>query len=224
MDRNAWDNGSPKSAWLDALWFVDNNGRFVHHRHSIFCLCTLHKTLNVVMMRCQFTHNALGAAPNNAGQVAGCFARGLLVGAAGAVAVSGIAVGAVTLGAPVAAVTIAVGAVAAITGGITGAQSILNVVHGNYAAAAYGSGTLVGGVVAGGLNAANTVFGLTGEYGTPFTDVSNEASMNVYQNPGQSYGSALVAASGQGPTQGGASLATGTIGSALSWLGGAGCN
>lgn len=59
---------------------------------------------------------------------------------------------------------------------------------------------------------------------TPFTGVSNEANMNVYQNPGQSYGSALVAASGQGPTQGGASLATGAIGSALSWLGGAGCN
>jgi len=64
MDRNAWDNGSPKSAWLDALWFVDNHGRFVHHRHSIFCLCTLHKRLNVVMMRCQFTHNAMGNAPN----------------------------------------------------------------------------------------------------------------------------------------------------------------
>ena len=70
----------------------------------------------------------------------------------------------------------------------------------------------------------DTFFGMTGEYGTPFTGISNEARMNVYQNPGQSYGPALAAASAKGPTQGGAALGTGAIGSALSWLGGAGCH
>jgi len=65
---------------------------------------------------------------------------------------------------------------------------LFNVGHGNYAAAAYGSGTMVGGVLAGGLDAGSTVFGMTGEYGTPFTGVANENSMNISPEPGAELG------------------------------------
>jgi uncharacterized protein RhaS with RHS repeats len=45
-----------------------------------------------------------------------CFGKGVVVGAAGALVVGALAAGAVTLGAPVAAVTLALGAVAVVGG------------------------------------------------------------------------------------------------------------
>jgi len=166
------------------------------------------------------------SAPNNPGHIAGCFARGAVVGAAGALAVGLVGTAAVAVGAPVAAVTIGLGAVAAVGFGATVFTSGVDAYTGNYAGAAYGVGSLVGGLVAGAGNAANTVMGLTGETGTPLG--ASEAGLGIVRQPGQNWFQALVGASAKGPTQNSAALATGTAGSGLAsvlnWLGGAGCH
>jgi hypothetical protein len=91
-----------------------------------------------------------------------CFPRGAAVEAGWALVVRGLAVGAVTLGAPAAAVT----GILLVTGGIGGASTLYsagtNIANGNYTGAAYDVGTLGGGVAAGGV-----IGGVVGDSITP---------------------------------------------------------
>jgi hypothetical protein len=80
----------------------------------------------------------------------GCFARGVAVGAGGALLVAGAAVGAVALGAPAAVVTGALLLAGGIGGGLTAASTYNDIRSGNYAGAAYNVGSVVGGVTVGG--------------------------------------------------------------------------
>jgi RHS repeat-associated protein len=80
-----------------------------------------------------------------------CFVKGAAVGAAGALAVGAVTVGAVALGAPVAAVTGALGAAAVIGAVALYVDSYAHYATDNSAGLAYNAGSLVGGLLAGGL-------------------------------------------------------------------------
>ena len=153
---------------------------------------------------------APASAPNTGGPgKGGCFARGLLVGAGGALLVAGGAVAAVTLGAPAAVVT----GVLLVGGAIGGASTIYsagsNIANGNYAAAAYDVGSLTGGVVVGGL------------VGGPVGDSINPPATrgwSLSNDLGNAYNSALGSVGGwlgTGPDAAAAGGATAAGGSGL---------
>jgi len=103
----------------------------------------------------RFTANAFlftteGRPSRNWKHTAGCFARGLAVGAGGALVVAGAAAGAAALGVPAAVVTGGLAVVGVAGGTITLVSGINDVRSGNYAGVAYGAGSLVGGFAAGG--------------------------------------------------------------------------
>ncbi len=80
---------------------------------------------------------------------AGCFVRGAVVGAGGALVIAGVAAGTVALGAPAAVVTGGLAAVGVVGGAMTGYSLIRDIQSGNYSGAAFGAGSIVGGVAVG---------------------------------------------------------------------------
>jgi hypothetical protein len=79
----------------------------------------------------------------------GCFLKGAAVGAVGAAGIAVLSVGAVTLGAPVAAVTGGLGGLAVIGGTALGIDGIQQIKSGNSGGIAYDLGSLAGGVAVG---------------------------------------------------------------------------
>jgi hypothetical protein len=161
-----------------------------------------------------------GLAANNTPNKVGCFVKGLKNGATGAVIVAGATIIASTVLAP----EVVTGGLLLAAGYGTAklASSVWNNFHnGNQAGLAYNAGSVLGGIVVGGATAYPTRYAITGETNLP-TGIGDffGAGKGIYVNPGQSVWSAVRAAFAKGPDLGGAGLATGIAGGAVS----TGCN
>ncbi len=97
-----------------------------------------------------------------------CFLKGAAIGAAGALVVGGVAVLATTLGAPVAAVTLGLGALAVAGGMMMGIDVASNIMDKNWDGLAYNVGSLFGGAVAGGASGRSVAQGINGKPSGPF--------------------------------------------------------
>jgi hypothetical protein len=91
-----------------------------------------------------------------------CLAKGALVGAAGAVAIGIVSVGVVALCAPVAAVTLGLGALAVIGGGFTAGDIGLAIRASNWDRLAYDLGGIAGRAAAGGIAGGKISWGING--------------------------------------------------------------
>jgi RHS repeat-associated protein len=146
----------------------------------------------------------------------GCFARGLAVGVGGALVVAGAAAGAVALGAPAAVVTGGLLLVGVVGGTMTVVSGINDFKSGNYAGAAYGAGSIVGGLAAG-----SVVGGAVGDRINPPATRGWSFSRDIANRYKPSLGS-VVKWLGTGPDAGAAAGATGLGAGIMAFLRG-GC-
>lgn len=104
----------------------------------------------------------------SAQSVALCFLKGAAVGAAGALVVGGAAVLLTTLGAPVAAVTLGLGALAIGGAIMLGVDVGQNIQDRNWDGLAYNIGSVIGGAAAGGASGRSVAQGINGKPSGPF--------------------------------------------------------
>jgi hypothetical protein len=156
-----------------------------------------------------------GGAPSNAGHIAGCFSKGLVAGAATAVAVGVVAaVAAPVIGAT--AVTVGLGALAvAGTAALVGTSGA-DIYNRNWGGLAYNAGTVVGGLAGGFAGGARTATAIDPNATPGYSPSSWKAQ--AYDPSQGSLGSWF----GSGPTHASAGLAN-SGGGFLSSLLGAGC-
>jgi hypothetical protein len=102
-----------------------------------------------------------------------CFLKGAAAGAAGDVVVGALAVGAVTLGAPVVAVTRVLGVVAAAGGIALGIDVIGSIRNGNWDGLAFNLGSLAGSSVVGGIGGRALAEGINGVPSPPWSPASD---------------------------------------------------
>jgi hypothetical protein len=150
-----------------------------------------------------------------------CLLKGAAVGAGGAIAVGLVGVAAVTVGAPVAAVTAALGGLAILGGVTTGADIGLAIKSSNWDRLAYDLGGIGGGAAVGGLGGRAIAEGINGVPSRPWSwglDQSQGYKPNL-GNPWQWLGT--------GPKPASAGFSTGAAGSGVATGVGAGtcgCN
>jgi len=155
----------------------------------------------------------------SASSAAWCFVKGAARGAAGAAVVGGIAVGVVALGAPVAAVTVGLGAVAIAGTAVWGWNTGTDIANSNWNGLAYDVGSAVGGAVAAGVGGRAVAEGVNGVPSPPWS-WSSDAAQHFDPNMGSVWDWF-----GTGPNPGSAagSTAAGGAGSAMAGRN-CGCN
>jgi RHS repeat-associated protein len=106
--------------------------------------------------------NPFGLSPFNFGSASTCFLKGAGNGALGALAVGGLAVSAAAFGAPVAAVTVGLGALAIGGGDLLGYNVYGDIVNSNWNGLAYNLGSLAGSSAVGGAGGRAIAEGING--------------------------------------------------------------
>jgi RHS repeat-associated protein len=144
----------------------------------------------------------------SAGSLTKCFLKGAAGGAVGALVMGGLAVGAAALGAPVAAVTGALGILAVAGGAVLGIDVIGNIRNGNWDGLAFNLGSLVGAGVVGGVGGRALAEGINGVPSPPWSPASDFGQhynwnlgslldwIGTGPNPGSAGGSAALGGAG----------------------------
>ena len=156
-------------------------------------------------------------APNNTGHVVGCLAKGVAVGAIGALAVgAAVVVAAPALGISAAAASTAL-FVAGVAGGVaTGVSAYNKYQSGNYSAAAFDVGSLGGGLAAGGLTGGKVGDAINTPATRGFWSLSRDIGNLFNPSKGWNLGNFMAT----GPDAAAAAGATGAAGSSGSLLAG----
>jgi hypothetical protein len=143
--------------------------------------------------------------------ILGCFAKGAAVGAVAAVGVGAFAVGAVVLGAPIAAVTAVLGVAGVAGGAFAVANTAVQLNAGNYAGAAFNVGSIAGGVAIGASGGGRALAeGINGVPSPPWS-IGSDLSQGYNPNLG-SVGDWLAT----GPNPGSAAATATGVGAAIS--------
>jgi RHS repeat-associated protein len=148
-----------------------------------------------------------------------CFVKGAATGAAGALVVTGLAVGATALGAPVAVVTGVLGAVAIVGGLALGYDVIGQIQASNWDGLAYDIGTLGGSAAVGGFGGRGIAERINGVPSPPWS-LSSDLAQGYNPNLGPVSG---WLATGPNPGSAGGSVALGGAGAAAQVRGPCGC-
>lgn len=139
--------------------------------------------------------------------------------------VGGLAVGAVTLGAPVVAVTTVLGVAAVVGGAALGIDVYCNIKNHNWNGLAFNIGSLAGSSLAGGLGGRALAEGINGVPSPPWSWASDKAQgFDPSMGPSQ-WGPKILGWLGTGPNPGsaGGSAALGGAGAATAASGVCGC-
>ena len=154
------------------------------------------------------------------------FVNGAISGAAGAVIVGGLAVGAVTLGAPIAVVTAVLGAAAVVSAPVLGLDMYCNIKNHNWNGLAFNIGSVAGSSLAGGLGGRALAEGING-VSSPAWSWQSDGAQHFDPSMGPSeWGPKIWGWLNTGPNPGsaGGSAALGGAGAATAAHGICGCN